>query len=70
MAPIRLLAWEPPYAAGAEPLKQNNNDDNDDDNNNRRSSHCGSGEKNLTSIREVVGLNPGLTHWVKDSLLP
>ena len=34
-----------------------------------RSSLCGIVETNLTSIHEVVGLLPGLTQWVKDSVL-
>ena len=31
-----------------------------------QSSHRGSVERNLTSIREDTGLVPGLAQWVKD----
>ena len=34
------------------------------------SSHCGTGEPNLTSIHEEVGLILCLTQWVKDSAYP
>ena len=34
-----------------------------------QSSHCGAAEINPTSIREVGGLIPGLTHWVGDPAL-
>ena len=33
------------------------------------SSHCGEGEKNLTSVHEDVGLILDLTQWVKDPVL-
>ena len=34
------------------------------------SSHHGSAEMNLTSIHKDASLIPGLTHWVKDPVLP
>ena len=34
-----------------------------------RSSHCGAAETNLTGNPEVAGLIPGLSQWVKDSVL-
>ena len=36
---------------------------------NLKSSHCGSVEMNLTSIREDAGLIPGLAQWFKDPAL-
>ena len=33
-------------------------------------SHRGAAETNLTGNHEVLGLIPGLTHWVKGSALP
>ena len=34
------------------------------------SSHCGAAEMNPTRNHEVVGSIPGVTQWVKDSVLP
>ena len=68
-APIRPLAWEPPYAADAAQEKAK-----------RQiiiiiiiifwSSHCGSVLTNPTSILEDAGSIPGLEQWVKDLVLP
>ena len=34
------------------------------------SSHHGSAVTNLTSVHKVGGSIPGLTQWIKDTLLP
>ena len=39
-------------------------------NNSTGSSHCTSAKKNPTSIHEGMGSIPGLTLWVKDTVLP
>ena len=79
-APIRPLAWEPPYAAGA---AQRNSKKTKKKKKKEKaqgefllwlsglrirlgSSHCGAAEMNLTRIHEVAGLIPGLIQWVKD----
>ena len=63
-APIRPLAWEPPYATGVAVKKKK-----------KKMSfsrclclgvpHCGSAETNLTSIYEDSGLILGFTQCVK-----
>ena len=50
LAPIRPLAWEPPYATDVALKRQK-----------LGSSHHGSAETNLTSIHEDTGLISGLT---------
>ena len=68
MAPIRPLAWEPPYAAGAaqemaKRQKQNKTKKT------LGSSHCDLMVMNPTSIDEDMSSIPGLTQWVKDLAL-
>ena len=60
-APIRPLAWEPPYAVSVVQKKKKEK---------KRNSHYGSAVKNLTSIHENMSLTPGLAQWVKDLALP
>ena len=62
-APIRPLAWEPPYAVGEALEKKKKRKQ-------RGNSCCGTVEINLTSIHEDVDLIPGLAQWVKDLVLP
>ena len=68
VAPIRPLAWEPPYAVGVALKRQNKNK------NKKKmcfwSSRCGTVETNLTKNHEVVALIPGLAQWLKDLVLP
>ena len=61
-ARIHSLAWELPCAMGVTIKKLILI--------NLGSSHCGSVEKNLTSIYEDTGSIPGLAQWVKDPALP
>ena len=68
-APIRPLAWEPPYAAGvaqemAKKTKINKNTCQ------VWSSHCGAGETNPTGNHEVEDSILDLAQWVKDLALP
>ena len=62
-APIRPLAWEPPYAMGAALKRQKPKKK-------IWSSCCGTVEMNLTRNHEVAGLIPALAQWVKDRALP
>ena len=66
-APIRPLAWEPPYAAGAAQEIEKD----------KKKKKCigkvplvAQQVTNPTSIHEVLCLIPGLTKWVKDLALP
>ena len=71
-APIRPLAWEPPYAAGAALKGQKTKTKTKQKNKQKKlfwDFCCGAVEMNLTSIHQDVGLIPGLTRQVKDLLL-
>ena len=73
-APIRPLAWEPPYATGAaqEIATTTTTKRQKDKNQNKQkeSSSYGTAEMNPASIHENVGLIPGLAQWVGDLALP
>ena len=76
-APIRPLAWEPPYAAEAaqeiattttttkKTKKQTNKQRSEPWN-----SRCGTVVNNPTRSHEVAGLIPDLAQWIKDLALP
>ena len=66
-APIRHLAWEPPYATGAalEKAKRQKKKETFEG-----ISVVAQWLMNPNSILEGVGLIPGLTQWVKDPVLP
>ena len=65
-APIRLLAWEIPCAAGVALKRQEGKKKKKE----KRNSCCGSAEMNLTSFQEDAGLIPDLAQWVGDLALP
>ena len=78
-APIRPLAWQPPYAAGEALEKDKKKIFNfviplylgvKSKYNYFQSSHHGSVVTNPTSIHEDKGWSPGLAQWVKDPALP
>ena len=61
VAPIRPLAWEPPYASGVAIKSKTKNMKTQ-----TGIPHCGAVETNPTRNIEVSGSIPGLTQWVKD----
>ena len=61
VAPIHLLAWEPPCSAGVALKEQNKTN---------KQLEFPSAETNLTSVHEDAGLIPSLAQWVKDLALP
>jgi len=64
IAPIRPLAWEPPYATGVAQEKAKRQKKKKS-----WSFYCGSAVMILTSIHEDLGLIPSLGQWVKDLTL-
>ena len=77
-APIRPLAWEPPYAVAAaqeiakkkKPKKQNKTKKTKTKNVRLGVPVVAQWLTNLTRNHEVAGLIPGLAQWVKDPALP
>ena len=67
-APIRPLAWEPPYATGVA-LKRQKKIHPKKKRKVLWSSCHGAAEANPTRNHEVVGSIPGLAQWVKDLVL-
>ena len=73
-APIRPLAWEPPYAAEA--AQRNSKKDQKKKKNKKikillmQELPWGHSRNDPTRSHEVVGLIPGLAQWVTDLALP
>ena len=71
IAPIPPLAWESPYAArAAQEMAKRPKTNKKKEISLDQISRGRTAEMNPTRNHEVVGLIPGLAHWVKDQALP